>query len=144
MVSGKHCSVSDERLYEFVTRQLDYRNEKTLQAFGLFVKLIAAMAGAAVWAAAQGLDAVTRSEIGAILLWLPLMAGIHSILTIYVNQRSWWGFRKAEVNLTASASAPAPDPTWRAFISEAWMVAFIIIVSGLACWYLPRLIQIGS
>ncbi|MFL6521536.1 MAG: hypothetical protein ACJ8NS_15055 [Chthoniobacterales bacterium] len=120
--------VSLEERYKFVTSQLVYCNEKILQSFTFFLKLISTLAGGVIWLRLQPNSAVIWSQIRSLAAWLLGLAGVGAILMIYRYVRTWWGFRKAESHLTAGA---VPRPR---FPHSCQMELYMMLVIGITTY----------
>ena len=128
--------VSDEKQYEFVTRQLNYHNDKIIEAFNLFLKLISSIIAGSVWLISQKLDRETRALIGEIAPFFIFIGCISSILIILINLRSWWGYKKAISYLVGTEKA-IPPKFPRSCSSELVMIITILISSIIIFIFLP-------
>src|SRR5436190_873231 len=102
--------VSPDKRYEFVTQQLRYTNDKIIEAFELFLKLTAAVLGAAAWVSTQKLSPEVQGPIGRLVPWLVTGIGASCVALILINLRSWWGYREAESQLVGPAVPPPKFP----------------------------------
>lgn len=111
MPSAKKKSESDnitiEERYRFVTSQLSYFNEKIIEAFNLYIKLITAIAGGVIWLRLQVDWGAVWIQIRGIVVALTILVGFASVLLVIFNLSSWWGFRKAE-SLLLKGKIPLP------------------------------------
>ena len=128
--------ISDEKQYEFITGQLNYHNDKIIDAFSQFVKLVSAIIAGGVWMITQQLDAGTKTLIGKVAMWLILLVSISSTLLILINLRVWWGYRKTVSKLVGTERAPLPRFP-RSSSSELVMILVIIVTTCLLFLYLP-------
>ena len=100
--------ISDEKRYEFITEQLRYVNEKIIEAFQMFVKIMSAIVAGLIILETQDVSAPTRTLVADLLPWLFLLVGLSSLILILVNLRSWWGYRIAESALVGRDKVPPP------------------------------------
>ena len=128
--------ISDEKQYEFVTRQLNYHNDKIIDSFNQFVRLISAIIAGSIWVLTQQLNQDTHSLIGSILPWLILIISISSILLILINLRSWWNYKKTISLFVGSERVPKPKFP-RSCSSEFVMILVIIITNLLFLLFFP-------
>lgn len=128
--------ISDETRYNFVTGQLNYHNDKIIDAFNLFLKLISAIIGGSVWVITQHLEQAKVLLISKIVPWLILVISVSSIMLILINLRSWWGYRKTMSSLVG-AEKVSPPQFPRSCSSEIVMILTIFISALLLIIYLP-------
>jgi len=120
--------VTVEERYRFVTSQLTYFNEKIIEAFNLYVKLITVIAGGVIWLRLQ-LDWVTVwKQIRSIVVALILLVGFSSILLVTFNLTSWWGFRKAESYLL---NGKVPPPVFPKSARQELLLMLVIATSAI-------------
>src|SRR4029077_17982501 len=125
--------ISDEKRYEFITEQLRYTNEKIIEAFGLFLKLGAAVFGGAAWViTAPGFSRAIEFRIGRLVPWLFFGIGVGCVALIWINLKSWWGYRVAEASLMGPQKILPPRfPS--SCMSEIVLTALIVIAIA-AVW----------
>ena len=120
-------SVSKEERYKFVTSQCVYCNEKIIQSFTLFLKLVSTLAGGVIWLRLQPNWADVWSKVESLAVWLLILLGIGTVLMIYRYVVAWWGFRKAESALTAGA---VPEPRFpRSCIVELFLMVIVLVTT---------------
>ena len=125
--SGSEDVTIEER-YRFVTSQLTYFNEKIIEAFNLYIKLITAIAGGLIWLRLQ-VDWVTVwVQIRGIVVALILLVGFASILLVTFNLTSWWGFRKAESFLL---KGKIPSPVFPKSARQELLMMILIAISAI-------------
>ena len=103
-------TITLEERYRFVTSQISYFNEKIIEAFNLYIKLITAIAGGVIWLRLQVDWGTIWIQIRGIVVALIILVGIASILLVIFNLSSWWGFRKAESFLLKGKIPPPMFP----------------------------------
>jgi len=128
--------IGDEKQYEFLTNQLNYHNDKIIEGFNQFIKLISAIIAGSIWIITQQLEQETKLLISKIIPSLILIISVSSIFLILINLRSWWGYRKAISSLIGAERVPPPKFP-RSCSSELVMILVIIISTLLLFVYLP-------
>lgn len=124
----------DEKRYEFVTQQVRYFNEKILEAFALFIKLSLTIVGGFFWFYIQCINEKTKERFGEIVPWLIPLAGLYTILIVWINLTTQWGFRKAESDIIGTEKLPYPN--LKSCSAEFIMTIFILGLSWLGWKYL--------
>lgn len=120
-------AVSKEERYKFVTSQLIYCNEKILQTFTFFIKLISTFVGGLIWLRLQSNFPTVWSQTKGLAVAVFLLSGVGTFLMIYRYLRTWWGFRQAESNLTAGA---VPTPKFpRSCQTELFMMLVVVVTT---------------
>jgi hypothetical protein len=119
--------ISDDKHYDFITRQLEYTNEKIIQAFELFIKLFIVISGGIIWLKTQNFEDNFLKVLITPVRFLLILMGVGSIAVIILNLKSWWGYRKAQARLTTLAPSP------RHFLSYLHEIILILIVSIATC-----------
>jgi hypothetical protein len=130
--------IAEEKQYEYVTGQLNYHNDKIIDAFNQFVKLVSAIIAGGVWIFTQQLVKETKVLIGKIALWLILLVCVNSVMLILLNLRAWWGYRRHLTNLVGTETVPPPRFP-RSCFSELVMISVIVVTTLLLFIYLPVL-----
>jgi hypothetical protein len=128
---GGDTMISDEKRYEFVTEQQRYTNEKIIEAFDLFVKLASGIVAGLIWIRTQNLDKATQLLVSSLVPWLYSLVALSSAVNIFANLRAWWGYRKAESELTESLVPPPRFP--RSCINEM-VFLLLIALTTVGCW----------
>lgn len=118
--------VSLEERYRFVTSQLSYFNEKIIEAFNLFIKLLTAIAGGVIWLRLQTDWGTVWTQIRGIVVALVILVGFSSVLLVIFNLSSWWGFRKAESFLL---KGKIPLPVFPKSARQELLMMLVIAVS---------------
>lgn len=114
-----------EDRYKFVTAQQNYLNEKILETFSQFVTIISTIAGGVIWLRAQNSWPSVWPQAKEIAIALVLLLGTQALLRIWINAKSWWGFRRAESLLT---QGEVPEPTFpRSAIQE---LIFTLVIAA--------------
>ena len=126
--------VSDEKRYEFITEQLRYVNEKIIEAFQTFVRIVSAIVAGLIVLETQNVSAATRSLVAGLLPWLFLLVGLSSLILILVNLRTWWGYRIAESALVGRDRVPPPRFP-RSCSGELVMIFVIVVVTLMGILY---------
>ncbi|RJP49180.1 MAG: hypothetical protein C4586_07805 [Anaerolineaceae bacterium] len=121
-------NVTIEERYRFVTSQLSYFNEKTIEAFNLYIKLITAIAGGVIWLRLQIDWGTVWIQIRGIVVALILLVGFASILLVIFNLSSWWGFRKAESFLL---KGKIPPPVFPKSARQELLIMLVIATSAI-------------
>ena len=122
----------DEKRYEFVTAQCRYCNEKIIESFNLFIKLVTGIVGGMIF-----LDlnlAVNDPKRGTYLnasTVLIVLIGVSTLFQVWRYQISWWGYRIAEIKITAEA--PALRKWWSRSSEISMTIA--VIATPLCFWY---------
>ncbi len=119
-------AVTLEERYRFVTSQLSYFNEKIIEAFNLFIKLLTAIAGGVLWLRLQNDWGTVWIQIRGIVVALIMLVGFSSILLVIFNLSSWWGFRKAESFLL---KGKIPPPVFPKSARQELLMMFVIAIS---------------
>jgi hypothetical protein len=122
--------VTDDKQYEFVSKQVRYHNEKIIGAFKLFIQLFSAIIGGTIWLSLQPHITATRAlsyaHISDILV---TVLALFSSLWVFENLRAWHGYRGAQHRLgglDAHGKPKIPAPRLlRASVSEAAMILII-------------------
>ena len=122
--------------YKFITSQLQYFNEKIVEAFRLYIQLVTAVMGGYIWLKSQTQTVVPSNWVRVVFPALMVFIGLGSVLLIVVNLSSWWGFRKAESALLKGIVPPPVFP--RSARQEIVMIMVIIAISSVGAWYLAR------
>jgi hypothetical protein len=127
-------TISAEKRYEFVTGRLQYHNEKIIEAFKLFIQVISAIVGGAIW-----LSLVKEPPKGHENYWLladilVVCLAAMTTITVIANVIAWFGYRTAEHEL--NPKAPKPRHFW-SYWNELAMLAVIVIASGLFIRFNP-------
>lgn len=130
------AAISNEERYKFVTSQCVYCNEKLIQSFTLFLKMVSTLAGGVIWLRLQPNWSVIWSKIDSLAVWLLVLLGLGTILMIYRYLAAWWGFRKAESELTGGVVRAPRFP--RSCMVE---ISLIIIVAVTTCGGVRFLLQ---
>ena len=116
-----------EERYKFVTSQCVYCNEKIIQSFTLFLKMVSTFAGGVIWLRLQQNWMDIWPQIGTLAVWLLVLLGLGTMLMIFRNLRAWWGFRKAESELTGGA---VPTPTFpRSCLVEIFLMLVVLVTT---------------
>jgi hypothetical protein len=118
--------VTLEERYRFVTSQLSYFNEKIIEAFNLFIKLLTAIVGGVIWLRLQTDLGTVWIQIRGIVIGLVMLVGLSSILLVIFNLSSWWGFRKAESFLL---NGKIPPPVFPKSARQELLMMLVIAVS---------------
>jgi UDP-N-acetylmuramyl pentapeptide phosphotransferase/UDP-N-acetylglucosamine-1-phosphate transferase len=87
--------IPEEKQYEYLTRHLEYLNEKIIQFFTLFIKLATAIVGGVFfihWKLPPQDD--KRVSLASAADWLFILVTVSMILLIVNNLRSWFKYRK--------------------------------------------------
>lgn len=130
-------TVTLEERYRFVTSQLSYFNEKIIEAFNLFIKLLTAIAGGVIWLRLQTDWGTVWIQIRGIVVALIVLVGLSSVLLIIFNLSSWWGFRKAESFLLKGKIPPPVFPkSARQELLMMLVVTASTIGAGILIWNL--------
>ncbi len=121
-------NVSIESRYKFVTSQLSYFNEKIIEAFNLYIKLISATAGGVIWLRFQEDWALIWIQIRVIVVSLIGLISLVSIILILINLSAWWGFRKAESFLL---NGKVPPPVFPKSARQELLMICVIAISAI-------------
>lgn len=121
--------------YRLVTRRQEFHSDRCWATFLLFIKLMTALfaAGAVLISSDNALQEYIRNRamfLGALCVVITFV-GAAAILLIVFSTISWYGYRKAESDL--SPIAPDIPATW--WVYEAVYVGLIIVFVGLS-WFL--------
>ena len=121
-------TVTLEERYRFVTSQLSYFNEKIIEAFNLFIKLLTAITGGVIWLRLQTDWGTVWIQIRGIVVALIMLVGFSSILLVIFNLSSWWGFRKAESFLL---KGKIPPPVFPKSARQELLMMLVITISAI-------------
>jgi hypothetical protein len=117
--------ISEVERYKFVVSQVEYLNEKIIETFSLYVKLLTGVIGGAVWLRLQrtGDDLWFRSR--PLVVVLVVLIDVMASALIIFNLHAWWGFRKAESDLTGGQAVMPRFP--RSCRQEISMLLVIVV-----------------
>ncbi|MBR1227196.1 MULTISPECIES: hypothetical protein [unclassified Bradyrhizobium] len=136
--------VSEDKHYEFLTKQIADRSQKIYESFNQFIRLFSAVVGGTIWISLQA-DASKRGGNSQIYEtfsnFLVIAIAVMSALIIIENVRSWKGYRQALVKMGANDVAspvyiPAPL-RYRSSIIEIGMICSMFLATILFCIFNP-------
>jgi hypothetical protein len=119
-------TVSDIERYAFVTSQLEYFNEKIIEVFSLYIKLLTAIVGGLIWLQTQPNFETIWARAKSLAVLIVAVIASASIVLILFNVDSWFGFRRAEAKLNRKAPTPR---RWLSIRQELAMIAVIALTS---------------
>jgi hypothetical protein len=89
--------VSEDKIYEFVTSQIQFREQGAINAFKLFLQVFSAIVGGSIWLSIQS-STSQASRPGFAAISDALVGLVFAVTAIMVaeNFRGWLGYRKAQ------------------------------------------------
>lgn len=128
--------VSKAERYKVVTTQMQYFNEKIIEAFKLHIQLVTAITGGYIWLRSNPSALQTTQWIQTAIPALMLFIGFTISLLIGFNLSTWWGYRMAESKILNGIVPPPVFP--KSARQEIIMIVVVIASSGIGAWYFAQ------
>lgn len=128
--------ISKVERYKVVTAQMQYFNEKIIEALKLYIQLVTAITGGYIWLRSNPSTLQTMQWVQTAIPALMLFVGFTISLLIGFNFSTWWGYRMAESKLL---NGIVPSPVFpKSARQEIIMVVVVIVSSGIFAWYFAQ------
>jgi fumarate reductase subunit C len=99
--------ISDEKQYEFITRQIGDLARATHDGLKLFLPMFSAIVGGSIWLRLQSKEKAPYEYLTDALV---IMLTVVCIAITLTNLKAWWGYRRKLSEITAKTKYPAPKP----------------------------------
>lgn len=117
--------------YHNITKMLVYLNEKIIESFNFFIKIFTAIIGGYLWLSIQSNSQDLKRNIAIYIQLILIAVCALTLVRVWANLKSWWGFRKAESQLVGIDKVPYPKIP-NSCLSEILMCLIIIIATIIA------------
>lgn len=120
----------DEKRYEHVTSMCRYHNDKIIEAFNLYIKLVTLIVGGVVWLRVQAKTiegSVSLDSIEPLAADLLFIVSGCAIWLIIINLYAWLGFRNAEHSSYRASDGKQNTPEPRR-LRDYWNEWFYVIL----------------
>ena len=119
--------IEDAQRYGFITSQIQYHNEKMIEAFNRYVQLFSAIVGGSIWLSLQK-HPVGPTHYGLLAGALVSLLTLLTVSTIVNDLDAWFGFREAETALVGPSKLVAPHR-----LRSCWMQYLMLLGILAAC-----------
>lgn len=130
--------ISDDKQYEFLTSQVQVLNERSVEAFKMFLQTFAAIVGGSIWLSLQpAISHSARSRFTTLSNAAVILLSVVIVVAVVDNVRAWRGYRFAMSRLGGKDESGVdrikPPGTLSTAITEGMMLAGIVAVCTIFC-----------
>ena len=126
--------VDDSERYRFVTSRITHFDTRIIEHFKMYIQVASAIVAGYVWVRTQAQAQELLPAVGVLAPTLLVLLAASMSLLVWGDFKCWWGYRRAESELTHGA---APTPSFpRAGLQEVIMTALMLATASVGAWYL--------